>query len=164
MTEPPNPASDGLLYSLLDEPLITYRRVADGHRVKASLPELFVAMACDEVRDFPALRAHQRHPWHAFLCQVAAIALHQAEQTGPFPTAVAWRQALLALTPADTDGAAWCLISPLDRPAVLQAPVPGGRVSEWKTKCRAADELDMLVTSKNHDLKAARSRDAEPEQ
>lgn len=164
MTEPPNATPDGLLYSLLDGPLIGYRHMADGRRVKASLPELFVAMAKNEVRDFPALRPHQRHPWHAFLCQVAAIALHHADLTELLPTADAWRQALLALTPNDMDGAAWCLISPLDRPALLQPPVPGGSVVGWKNDCRAADRLDMLVTSKNHDLKRHRSRDASAEQ
>lgn len=156
MTEPPNAASEGLLYSLLDDPLISYRHAEDGRRLKANLPELFVAMCNDEVRDFPALRPHQRHPWHAFLCQVAAIALHQADQTEPLPTADAWRQALLSLTPNDLDGAAWCLVSPPSRPALLQAPVRGSDISSWDVKIDAPDRLDMLITSRNHDQKRSR--------
>ncbi len=70
-----------LRYSLLDEPLISARLAADGSRVHLSLPALFVALAGDQVRDFPALRPHQRHPWHAFLVQLAAMALHRAGQT-----------------------------------------------------------------------------------
>jgi CRISPR system Cascade subunit CasA len=152
-----------LQFSLLTEPLIRYRRAEDGRTVGASLPELFVALAADEVRDYPALRPHQRHPWHAFLVQLAAIALHKAERTGAFETAAEWRAALLALTPDDPDGAAWCLVSPPDRPALLQAAVVGGSTSEWKSRSFAADEIDMLVTSKNHDVKGSRARRSQPE-
>lgn len=150
-----------LQYSLLDEPLIRARLVDGGQAVKYSLPGLFVALARDEVRDYPALRPHQRHPWHAFLVQLAAMALHQARQELPFATEQEWKAALLALTPEHPDGAAWCLIAPHDKPAFMQAPVPGGNVSSWKNTLYAPDELDMLVTSKNHDLKAARMRRAE---
>lgn len=152
-----------LQFSLLTEPIIRYRRASDGQTINASLPDLFVALALDEVRDYPALRPHQRHPWHAFLVQLAAIALHKAERTAVFETAQEWREALLALTPDDPDGAAWCLVSPPDRPALLQAAVVGGSISEWKSEAYAADEIDMLVTSKNHDLKGSRARRAQPE-
>jgi CRISPR system Cascade subunit CasA len=143
-------------YSLLDEPLIRARLVADGEPRSYTLPGLFVALQADEVRDFPALRPHQRHPWHAFLVQLAAIAMHRAGTTEPFATDTAWRDALLALTPDDPDGAAWCLVSPPDRPGFMQPPVPGEAVEKWTNHLVAPDELDMLVTSKNHDLKAAR--------
>jgi len=147
-----------LHYNLLDEPLIRTRLVADGQPRSFSLPGLFVALGQDAIRDFPALRPHQRHPWHAFLVQLAAIALHRAGRSELFDSEAAWKQALLDLTPEHPDGAAWCLIAPHDRPAFMQAPVPGGRIDGWKNTLRAADELDMLVTSKNHDLKAARMR------
>ncbi|MBK6591277.1 MAG: type I-E CRISPR-associated protein Cse1/CasA [Burkholderiales bacterium] len=152
-----------LQFSLLTEPIIRYRRASDGQTVNASLPELFVALAADEVRDYPALRPHQRHPWHAFLVQLAAIALHKAERKAAFENEQEWRNALLALTPNDPDGAAWCLVSPPDRPALLQAAVVGGSISEWKSQAYAADEIDMLVTSKNHDLKGSRARRSQPE-
>ena len=147
-----------LHYNLLYEPLIRTRLVADGQPRSFSLPGLFVALGQDAIRDFPALRPHQRHPWHAFLVQLAAIALHRAGRSAVFDSEAAWKQALLDLTPEHPDGAAWCLIAPHDRPAFMQAPVPGGRIDGWKNTLRAADELDMLVTSKNHDLKAARMR------
>lgn len=149
-----------LQFSLLTEPLVRYRRAGDGSTIYASLPELFVALAADEVRDYPALRPHQRHPWHAFLVQLAAIALHKAGRTTAFETADEWRDALLALTP---DGAAWCLVSPPDRSAFMQAPNPIWDATEWNTVLDAPDELDMLATSKNHDLKGARMRSAKPE-
>ncbi len=150
-----------LQYSLLDETLIRARLV-DRQAVRYSLPDLFVALADDKVRDFPALRPHQRHPWHAFLVQLAAMALHHAGPEQPFARERQWwKDALLDLTPEYPDGAAWCLIAPHDKPAFMQAPVPGGNVSSWKNTLYAPDELDMLVTSKNHDLKPARMRQAE---
>lgn len=36
-------------------------------------------------------------------------------------------------------------------------------MTDWKNVVCAADALDMLVTSKNHDLKGARLRRAEPD-
>jgi CRISPR system Cascade subunit CasA len=152
-----------LQFSLLTAPIIRYRRASDGQTVKASLPDLFVALAGDEVRDYPALRPHQRHPWHAFLVQLAAIALHKAERTAFFETAQEWRDALLALTPDDSDGAAWCLVSPPNQPALLQAASPNWNISDWDTVFDAADELDMLITSRNHDLKSARMHASSPE-
>jgi len=150
-------------YSLLDEPLIRVRRVADNRVIRYTLPALLVALTRDEVRDFPALRPHQRHPWHAFLVQLAAMALHHAGQSQPFDNEEAWKQALLALTPDCPGGSAWCLIAPYDRPAFMQTAVPGGDIRQWKNRFHAADELDMLVTAKNHDLKAARMKDSAPD-
>jgi len=144
------------IHSLLDEPLIGVRLGGDRRRTGLSLPALFIAMADDKVRDFPALRPHQRHPWHAFLVQLAAMALHQAGRTQPFDTEPAWRDALLALTPEHPDGAAWSLVAPIDGPAFLQAPVPEGFLDGWKSDTPTPDSLDILVTSKNHDLKQER--------
>ena len=158
---PEIPATAVLLWNLLDEPLIRWRSTDGGALHSTSLPQLLAAMSANEVRDFPALRPHQRHPWHAFLVQLGAIALHHAQQSQPWHSVADWRAALLALTPNDPDGAPWCLVAPADRPALLQAPVPGENPSTWNNLLHAADALDMLVTSKNHDLKAARARHAQ---
>ncbi len=152
-----------LQHRLLDDPVLRYRDPS-GQPHDVTLPELFVALTDDAVRDFPALRPHQRHPWHAFLTQLAAITLHGAGQTAPFGTAKQWRAALLALTPNDPDGAAFSLVAPDDRPALLQAPCKPGEPRTWKKRPRLApDALDMLVTSRNHDVKAARMIHARPE-
>ena len=153
--------SRGLYCNLLDEAVLRWRDVAQGQMRHSNLPELLAAMAANEVCDFPALRPHQRHPWHAFLVQLGAIALHHAQQSQPWSSAADWRAALLALTPNDPDGAPWCLVAPADRSALLQAPVPGENPATWNNLLHAADALDMLVTSKNHDLKAARARHAQ---
>jgi CRISPR system Cascade subunit CasA len=152
-----------LRYSLLDEPLIRARLIKGGRHVSYTLPALFVALADDAVRDFPALRAHQRHPWHAFLVQLAAMALNQAGASASLATEAEWKDALLTLTPDHPDGAAWCLITPPDRPALLQSPVPEGAITGWEDDTPTPDRLDVLVTSKNHELKQQRMRVACPD-
>lgn len=159
-TEPPAP--NPVQFNLLTEPLIGYRHASDNHPADASLPQLLAALARDEVRDFPALRAHQRHPWHAFLCQLAAITLHQAATDAPWTDEAEWRGGLRALTPDHADDAPWCLVSPPDRPALLQAPTTAD-LTTWKNRLETPDEMDMLITSKNHDLKARRAQLADPQ-
>ncbi|SAK77518.1 hypothetical protein AWB75_04545 [Caballeronia catudaia] len=151
-----------LRFNLLDDRLLRYRSV-DNQPHAASLPELLVALGNDDVRDFPALRPHQRHPWHAFLVYLAASALHAANAGKPLGTADEWRRALLALTPDDDDGAAFSLVTPDDRAAFLQAPCKSGETRTWKKRLLTPDAVDMLITSKNHDMKAARMIHANPE-
>jgi CRISPR system Cascade subunit CasA len=151
--------ADQMWGNLLEDPLLHYRRVGSGERIGCTLPELFIAMGHDQVRDFPALRPHQRHPWHAFLVQLAAIALHRAARTEPFATAQEWQTALLALTPDDPDGAAWCLVSPVGRPAFMQSPVLVEIDPKWETK-GTPDQIDVIKASKNHDLKSKRMSQA----
>lgn len=150
-------------HSLLSESLIRARLAKTGEPARFSLPALLAALAHDEVRDFPAVRPHQRHPWHAFLVQVAAMALHRAGRSQPFTTEQEWTDALLELTPEHPDGSAWCLLTPHDKPAFMQAPVPGGDIAGWKNRLPTPDGLDMLVTAKNHDLKQAQMRNAQPD-
>jgi CRISPR system Cascade subunit CasA len=144
-----------LFANLMTERLLYYRRRDLDERIATTLPELFVALTKDQVRDFPALRPHQRHVWHAFLVHLGAIALHQSERTEPFNTAQEWHAALMALTPDDGDGAAWCLISPVNRPAFMQAPVLAGLDAKWETKT-TPDQIDVIKASKNHDIKSQR--------
>jgi len=156
--DPPTP--NKVLFNLLIEPLIEYRQASPEIRIQANLPQVLAALSRDEVRDFPSLRAHQRHPWHAFLCQLAAITLHRADTATPWTNETDWRAGLRALTDDHPDDAPWCLVSPPYLPALLQAPTRGD-LTTWKNISRTPDELDMLVTSKNHDLKASRAKDAE---
>lgn len=151
-------ATDSTRWNLLQEPLIRWRSKDQGKLHYSSLPQLFAAMQTYQVRDFPALRPHQRHPWHAFLVQLGAIAMHHAKQKQTWECAEDWRAAFRALTPYNTDDAPWCLVSPADSAALLQAPAPGETPAQWGHPIQAADALDMLVTAKNHGLKVARVR------
>lgn len=148
------------MINLLEDAYIRVELV--GGTAKAiTLPEV---LATDNIVRFPALRPHQAPAWHAFLVQVAAMgceALGLAEPPRDDPTA--WAEALRALTTDWPDDAPWRLISPPDQPALLQAPVPGGDMTAFKGRIETPDALDLLVTSKNHDLKAERMSAAEPD-
>lgn len=148
--------------NLLAEPLI---RVAltSGERTRLTLPGVFAALMRDEIVSFPALRAHQRHAWHAFLVQVGALALLAAGRSEPPDDEATWTALLRGLTPDEPDDAPWSLVGPPDRPALLQPPLPGGALGELKNEIATPDALDMLVTAKNHDLKQEVMSAAQPD-
>ena len=130
------------------------RAVVDEAECRLTLPGIFAALMADRISAFPALRAHQRHAWHAFLSQLGAIALHAASLAEPPTDEAAWRELLRGLTPDDPNDDAWSLVTPPDRPALLQPPVPGG-LAGLKKEITTPDGIDMLETAKNHDLKQA---------
>jgi CRISPR system Cascade subunit CasA len=144
------------VHDLLSEPIF---RIACGTTsATATLPGIFASLSRGDSLDFPGLRAHQQHPWHAFLCQLGALASHH-HLAHEFPGEEAlWRDALLALT--DGQREPWCLVvDALDRPAFFQPPVPEGVLDKKRfSEVSTPDELDILVTSKNHDVKLAPSR------
>ena len=148
--------------NLLNDPIVTTTAPAGSVPIRRTLPEVLAAMTSGGIRDCPRLRPHQRHVWHALLCQLAVLAMREAGLAAPPSDPDAWRMALLALTPHDPDGAAWSLVSPPARPAFLQPPIPGGDLSDFK-RIETPDALDMLVTSKNHDLKSGTLPADDPE-
>lgn len=101
---------------------------------------------------FTALQAHQSHAWHAFLVQLAAIVCHRTPcsitdarcQNEPW-----WKDRLLELAGCEE---AWCLlVSDLSKPAFLQSPTDSLR--GYEPRYTSPCELDILVTSKHHDVK-----------
>lgn len=140
---------------LLHEPLI--QTDAGWH----SLPGVLAAMVRGEVQGFPALRPHQRPAWHMFLVQLSVMALNAAGQDSLPQDEDGWRAALRALTPGFPDDAPWHLIGAnRSRPAFLQPADPGGL--KW-SDVATPDALDMLITSRNHDLKREIARNAAPQ-
>lgn len=130
-----------------------------GSERTAGLFETIAALARDEIADFPALRAHQRQPWHAFLAQVAALALLRAGETELPDEAEAWQGLLLALTPDHPGGEAWQLIvDDWTKPALLQPPGMEAAFRRSGKQAATPDELDMLLTARNHDIKGFRIR------
>ncbi len=128
--------------------------LTNGTLARVTLPGALAALMRDEVATFAALRPHQRHAWHAFLAQLGTVALLRAGAAAPPQDEGGWCALLRALTPEHADDAPWCLVAPPDRPALLQPPLPGGHLSGLKNSVATPDALDMLVTSKQHDLKA----------
>jgi CRISPR system Cascade subunit CasA len=144
-------------FNLLDIALIRADRGA------FTLPELMARLCRDEIGSFPALRHHQAPAWHAFLVQLAFHGIEVAERDDLPGDSGEWRTVLRRLTEDWPDDEPWCLIAPRDRPAFLQPAVPTGASDPFKNRVEAPDELDVLVTSKNHDLKAARMFCAAPD-
>jgi CRISPR system Cascade subunit CasA len=155
-----NEAPAGL--NLLQDPMI---RVAagDGYQETVPLPEVYQALMLDKVETFPALRPHQRHPWHAFLTQLGAVALHRAGEDEPPTNAADWRGHLRNLTADCPEDEPWRLVvHDITQPAFMQPPALSHTAGpHHKNKVGTPDGIDLLVTSRNHDLK--RSVAAEPE-
>lgn len=148
-------------HDLLTEPVFLIRRGAEDES-EASLTEALASMAEGADVAFLALQPHQRHAWHAFLVQLAALALHRADLDELPVDPVAWKQLLVALV--DEEPEAFCLVvDDLSKPAFFQPPVPEGTLEKFRAVGTCADDLDMLVTAGNHYLKQSRMRTPRPE-
>ena len=140
------------MHNLLSDPLLRVR-LTDGTVEALSLPEVYEAMAADVVAAFPALRPHQRHAWHAFLAQLGTIALHRGGRDTPPGSVSEWRSLLRDLTSEFDDDEPWHLIvEDPAQPAFMQCPAPRG-LGDYRRRVIAPDDLDILVTAKNHELK-----------
>nr|WP_171070161.1 type I-E CRISPR-associated protein Cse1/CasA [Methylobacterium terricola] len=127
-----------------------------------TLPGVLTSLAQNDISAFPALRPHQRHAWHAFLVQLGALALIRAGREAMPEDEETWCGLLRGLTPDFPNDEPWCLVAPPDKPALLQPPIPGG-LTNLKNAVPTPDALDMLVTSKNHDLKSEVMMAVEPD-
>lgn len=141
-------------YNLLSEPLI------ETDIGWLTLPGVFAAMAQGEITNFTGLRAHQRPAWHMFLVQLGVLAASRAGHSDLPCDEEIWREALRGVSPGFGDDAPWCLISPETAPAFLQPPT--SKDGKW-TDVDTPDALDMLITSRGHDLKTAVARHARPQ-
>lgn len=141
------------MHDLLTDPLIGVH-TPEGER-RQNLPELLAALSAGQVEGYTGLRPHQADPWHVFLVQLAA-SIQARRPADPLPTDAAyWREGLLDL--ADGMGTAWELVvEDVTKPAFLQHPWRPSDERDFKPKASTPDELDVLVTSKNHDVKMAR--------
>lgn len=137
--------------NLLVDKLIRVQK-HDGNIEHCSLPEIYFYLATDMVSDFPALRPHQRHSWHAFLAQLAVIAINRSRKQSEPESVDEWLAALRNLTFKHPEDNPWKLVvENLDVPAFMQCPITGNFANS--TTKDTPDDLDILVTSKNHDLK-----------
>lgn len=149
-----------MTWNLLTEPIFTVDS-PDGARETLSLPAVLQRLSSGVPTDFGALQAHQIQSWESFLIQLGALATHT--NRGAIPaTEDAWRGAIRALTAGDDDP--WSLVvEDIQKPAFMQPPIAGKDYRAPKDAYDTPDELDMLVTSKNHDVKGARASRARPE-
>ena len=142
--------------NLLTEPIIS---ISNTERL--SLSALLAAMTRGEVARFPALRPHQRPAWHMFLVQLAALALWDAKRADLPEESDTWMALLRGLTRNYPEDEPWrMVVDDRAKPAFLQPPASDNL--KW-SPVPTPDALDLLITSRNHDLKQSVARDAEIE-
>lgn len=145
--------------NLLSDPLISVA-TADGVS-RVSLPGVLALVARGDIEAFPRLRAHQTHAWHTLVVQLGALALLNAGVAQPPTCARRWRALLSSLS--NDDDRPWHLVAGDPRePAFLQPPTPEGTEPPTFLK-PCPDDLDVVVTSRNHGQKSSRLVHAEPE-
>ena len=138
--------------NLLTDPLIQIRR-KDGEKCFRSIPEIYQELKEDNIVSFLGLQPHQRHAWHAFLAQLGVVALTASGQSEIPKTSKNWYQLLSNLTNLDyPNEEPWQLVvDDFELPAFMQCPIPD-RDAKLK-QISTPDDIDILVKSKNHDVK-----------
>ena len=145
-------------YNILMEPI--FRVSLDGgQEVTCSLPKVYEALLKNQVVGFRSLRPHQRHAWHSFLAQLGATALHEAGLNTPPTAAAAWVELLRNLTMDYPDDDPWCLVvEDMALPAFMQPPLTDDATpGDYNKTVVSPDEIDILVMSKNHEVKVKSS-------
>ena len=142
------------MFNLLTDPMIRVG-LTNSTSGAMSLPEVYETLAADDIAAFPALRPHQRHAWHAFLAQLGVIAVQRSDGATLPQKAGEWCVLFRNLTPGFSADEPWRLIvDDPKRPAFMQCPAPNG-LAEYRGRVATPDDLDLLVTAKNHDVKQA---------
>ncbi|WP_158606272.1 MULTISPECIES: type I-E CRISPR-associated protein Cse1/CasA [unclassified Pyramidobacter] len=138
-----------------------------------SLPELFSALERNEVAAFPALRPHQAAPFHVWLVQLVCHALETAGQVEKLPppdpqkpwamlgrhSPDEWRDMIRGIVPDYSrkfpHDEPWRLVTDdLNKPAFMQVPAPEGKIADYRGEAQFPDDLDLLISSKNFDVKS----------
>jgi len=148
--------------NLLTDSLL--RAVTDRGEEALTLPGLLAALGQDRVDHLVGLQRHQADAFHVFLCCLAGAVLARDGETDPVQSEAYWREGLRSLAGEAGDDA-WTLVVPdLSRPAFMQPPLPAADHDRLKPIASSADALDVLVTSKNHDVKRERARFSTPDE
>lgn len=126
-----------------------------------NLPEILSALSrrAPAITSFNKLMPHQKQAWYSFLVQLAAISCFRAGLKDPPIKADKWKEILKILTPDWPREEPWHLIvNDLSRPAFFQPPVPEGTLTDFReiTEPDSDGAADLLVLTKNHDVKKGR--------
>lgn len=149
-------------HDVLRDPLLSVRMNGGDAQQRATLCDVLAWLSADHTIAFAALQPHQHHPWHAFLVQLGAIAIERSECSALPTKPEAWEELLLGLTAGAREP--WCLVVEApDKPALLQPPVPEKKLDALKNEITTPDALDILVTTRNFDIKGQRAAAGAPE-
>ena len=128
---------------------------------RMSLPGLFDTLGQDSVQALTGIQRHQEDTFHVFLCSLATTILARNGDTNPVRNERYWLDGLRMLA-GDAGDDAWALVvADLSSPAFMQPPLPKLDQGKLKPLATTPDALDLLPTSKNHDLKQSRAAQAE---
>lgn len=132
-------------------------QLPSGERRSLSLPVLLQALGRAEVESFARVQRHQADALHMFLCYLAGAVLDHEGETDATQDQAFWLAGLRRLSGRGDDDAWMLVVDDPTRPAFMQPPVVSAREFDtYKHKATTPDELDVLQTAKNHDLKGAR--------
>jgi CRISPR system Cascade subunit CasA len=139
--------------NVLGDPVFSARQVDS---TSMSLSTVLSHLGARREIELTALRPHQQHAWHAFLVQLAALVAQRGGDRRLDRSPEEWRRALVDLA-GDGGEAAWCLsVGDLSKPAFLQPPVPEGDLGRFRGGAASPDALDVVITTRNHDVKRDR--------
>lgn len=150
--------------NLLTKPLI--RVEVQQSIVKMNLPELLASLGKDLVTSLPGIQRHQEDAFHIFLCYLAGAVLSRSNLENPSQKEDFWREGLRQLAGRNDDDAWTLIVKDPTKPAFMQPPAVSEKDFEQNFKKKpemTPDALDILITSKNHDLKLSRAIASEPE-
>ena len=125
-----------LLHSLLDEPILGIEDDG-GHRAKTTLPGLLARLPQGTPTTLTADRRTSSTPVHAFLVQLAAIALTRGGLSDIAHDEGTWRELLLGAANHDGSGAEAFfsrLSANLRKPVFLQPPIQEGNLEALKNE------------------------------
>jgi CRISPR system Cascade subunit CasA len=124
-----------------------------------TLPGLLAAFGLDRVDSLPGLQRHQEDAFHMFLCYLAGASLAREGRDDPRQSESFWAEALRRLAGRNDDCAWTLLVADPTQPAFMQAPLASEEEfhKEYRTERGTPDAIDVLLTAKNHDIKAAKA-------
>lgn len=142
--------------NLLTDPI--FRTHTNQGPQSLSLPALLSALGRDEVKSLPGLQRHQEDPLHIFLCYLAAAVLDRQGTTDAHRSSAFWRDGIRKLTGSGDDDAWTLVVKDVTKPAFMQPAMPAAAdAQQLKPNAYTPDEMDILPTAKNHDIKTARA-------
>ena len=131
---------------------------SDGKQFELTLPGLLSALGKDEVYSMPGLQRHQEDAFYIFLCYLAGMILARSGIDNPVQDEAFWEKGLIKLA-GNSEEQAWKVVeTDFSKTAFMQPPLPKEDHKKLKPKANTPDELDLLQTAKDHDVKISRAK------
>lgn len=148
--------------NLLTDPLL--RVTGEAGPRAMTLPQVLAALGrVDDLR-FRGIQRHQEDAFHVFLSYLGGAVLARRGCRDPVQGETFWCDGLRQLAGAAEDDAWSLVVSDATRPAFLQPPVASGAHGGLSFTVATPDQMDLLPTGRNHDVKRARSARARPDE